>query len=167
MTYTGNVYEAVDTALVSFSRPGLSDLNIAETVPELIEESGLIKIKGKESYTVNLPGTFRLGGSVDLGSIAHIGVDMVAPFNNVPGSFDEFAWGIGGDIKIFNRIVLMAGYTGGAGYDNQIPIGINFVLREGTFEAGISSRDAVTFLRITSQQSQVRLALLEFVFNSN
>jgi len=147
MTYNGNVYEAVDTALVTFDRTGLSDLNIAETVPDLIEESGLIKIKGLESYTVSLPGTFRMGGSIDLGEIAHLGVDMVAPFNDVPGSFNQFAWGIGGDIKLFKRVVLMAGYTGGAGYDNQVPIGINFVLNEGSFEAGISSRDAITFFK--------------------
>lgn len=147
MTYSGNVYEAQDTLLVEFSREGLTNLNIAESVPELIEESGLIKIIGKSSHTVVLPGTFRLGGSVDLGRIAHIGVDMVAPFNQVPGSFNEFAWGIGGDVKIFKRIVLMAGYTGGAGYDNQMPIGINFVIKEGRFEAGISSRDAITFFK--------------------
>lgn len=147
MTYTGNVYEAVDTALVSFSRPGLNSLNIAETVPELIEESGLIKIQGKASHTVKLPGTFRFGGSVDLGNIAHIGFDMVAPFNDVPGSFDQFAWGIGGDLKLFNRIVLMAGITGGAGYAQQVPLGINFVTKNGGFEFGISSRDAVTFFK--------------------
>ena len=147
MTYTGNVYESVDTALVTFNRPGITSLNVAEAVPELIEESGLIKVVGLESHTVTLPGTFRLGGSIDLGEKAHFGVDLVAPLNTEPGSFEQFAWGIGGDIILFKRIVLMAGFTGGSGYDNQLPIGINFVLREGAFEFGISSRDAVTFFR--------------------
>ena len=45
----------------------------------------------------------------------------------------------------------MAGYTGGAGYDNQMPVGINFVLKEGAFEAGISSRDASNIFLKMSQ----------------
>lgn len=148
MTYTGNVYEAVDTLVVDFSNAGLADMNVTNSVPEMLEESGLLKIRGKESFTVSLPGTFRMGGSIELGKIAHLGIDMVAPFNKVPGSFNGFAWGMGGDIKLANgAVTLMTGITGGGGYDLQMPIGINFALKGGTYEFGVSSRDAVTFFK--------------------
>lgn len=148
MTYTGNVYEAVDTLVLSFSNSGLADMNITNSVPEMLEESGLLKINGKESFTVSLPGTFRMGGSLELGKIAHIGIDMVAPFNDVPGSFNGFAWGVGGDIKLAKgAVTLMTGVTGGGGYDLQMPIGINFAIKGGTYEFGVASRDAVTFFK--------------------
>jgi len=148
MTYTGNVYEAQDTLLVNFSNSGLADMNITNSVPELLEETGLLKINGKESYKVSLPGTFRMGGSIELGKVAHIGIDMVAPFNNVPGSFNGFAWGVGGDLKLAKgAITVMTGVTGGGGYDLQMPVGINFALRGGSYEFGVASRDAVTFFK--------------------
>ncbi len=146
MTYFGNIYEASDTLLVDFYRPGMDDMNIANTVPEMLEETGILNIRGKESFTTALPATLRFGGSLDIGQIAHVGIDLVAPFNDVPGSFNGFAYGIGGDIMLFDRkIILMGGFTGGGGYAAQIPIGINFSLREGSYEFGIASRDAITF----------------------
>jgi hypothetical protein len=148
MTYTGNVYEAIDTLVVDISNSGLQDVNITNSVPNLLEDTGLLKLKGKESFTVSLPATFRIGGSIELGKVAHFGIDLVAPLNDVPGSFNAFSWGVGGDIKLFKgSIVVMTGMTGGGGHSVQIPLGINFVLKGGTYELGIASRDAVTFFR--------------------
>ncbi len=148
MTYTGNVYEAEDTLLVNFSNEGMSDMNITNSVPNLLEESGLLKIHGKQDIKVSLPGTFRMGGSLELGKIAHIGIDMVAPFNQVPGSFNGFAWGVGGDLKLAKGLVtIMTGVSGGGGYDLQVPVGINFAFKGGSYELGVASRDAVTFFK--------------------
>jgi len=148
MTYTGNVYEAKDTLVIDISNAGMSDINITNSVPNLLEDNGLLNLKGKEEFTVSLPATLRLGGSVELGEIAHLGIDLVTPFNSVPGSFNGFSWGIGGDVKLFKGvIVLMSGMTGGGGRSFQIPLGINVVLKEGGYEFGIASRDAVTFFK--------------------
>ena len=40
---------------------------------------------------------------------------------------------------------LSAGYFGGGVYRRNIPVGINFILGDGTYEVGISSRDALSF----------------------
>lgn len=146
MTYTGNVYEMVDTLVVSYSQDGLDDMNIANSIPEMLEESGLFKLNGLSEIKVALPGTLRLGASLELGKVAHIGVEIVAPFNAVPGSINGFAYGIGGDIKLADgKVILMAGVTGGGGYDMQLPLGINFCFGGGAYEVGVASRDAVTF----------------------
>lgn len=146
MTYTGNVFEAVDTLVVSYSRDGLQDMNIANSVPEMLEGSGLFTLKGLTEKKVTLPGTLRFGASLELGKVAHIGAEIVSPFNDVPGSINGFAYGLGGDIKLAQgKIILMAGLTGGGGYDTQVPLGINFCLGGGAYEVGIASRDAVTF----------------------
>lgn len=147
MTYSGNVYEGVDTLVVSYSSQGLQDMNIANSVPELLEESGLFKLRGVEETKISLPGTMRLGAKLDLGKIARVGVDLVAPFDRtIPGSVNGFAWGLGGELGLAQgKIYLMGGVTGGGGYDFQVPLGINFVLGGGAYEVGIASRDAVTF----------------------
>jgi hypothetical protein len=146
MTWDGNVYTAGDSLVVSYSQDGLDDLNIANSVPELVEDSGLLQISGQQEYKMTLPGTLRAGASIELGKIAEIGGEIIAPFNDVPGSINGFAWGLGGDLRLMDRkINLMAGVTGGGGYDLQVPLGINFVLGGGTYEVGVASRDAVTF----------------------
>ncbi len=41
----------------------------------------------------------------------------------------------------------LGGVTGGGGYDLQMPVGINFAIRGGSYEFGVASRDAVTFFK--------------------
>ncbi|MBN4072598.1 hypothetical protein JYT74_01030 [Crocinitomix catalasitica] len=146
MTWDGNVYTAGDSLVIDYYQDGLDDMNIANAVPEMLEESGLLQISGQEEYKMTLPGTLRFGASIELGKLAEIGAEMIAPFNDVPGSVNGFAWGLGGDVKLVGgKIILMLGLTGGGGYDYQLPMGVNFVLGEGSYEFGIASRDAVTF----------------------
>ena len=147
MTYTGNVYEGVDTLVVSYSSDGLQDMNIANSVPELLEETGFFKLQGQQETKITLPGTIRFGASIDLSKYAQIGIDLVSPFDKeLPGSVNGFAWGIGGDVILADsKIFISAGVTGGGGYDIQVPLGINFVLGGGAYEVGVASRDAVTF----------------------
>lgn len=165
MTYNANVYEAQDTLLVDYSNQGLQDMNITNSVPNLLEEGGLLKLKGRQSYTVKLPGTFRMGASFDIGNIARVGIDMVAPFNQVPGSFNGFAWGIGGDVKLAKGLIyLSTGYTGGGGYDNQLPVGINFVLKGGSYEFGVASRDAITFFSENKPTLSAAMGFARFRF---
>lgn len=150
MKYTGNVYEGTDTVFVNYSSDGLQDMNIANSVPEMLEETGLFNLQGRAETTIKLPATMRFGASLEISKFAHVGIDLVAPFDNtLPGSVNGFAWGIGGDAIIpigeSSKMFLMTGLTGGGGYDIQVPLGINFALRGGAYEVGIASRDAVTF----------------------
>ena len=146
MTYTGNVYRIVDTLVVSYDQDGLDDMNIGEAPAEMLEEAGLLTIEGQAERTIKLPGQFRMGASIELGKFIEVGGELVAPFNDVPGNVTEFAYGLGGDVKLFGgKVFLMAGLTGGGGYATQIPLGVNFVLGGGAYELGIASRDAVTF----------------------
>ncbi|MBD3636788.1 MAG: hypothetical protein HUJ25_05545 [Crocinitomicaceae bacterium] len=149
MKYTGNVYEGTDTLIINYSSPGIKDMNVANSVPEMLESTGLFNLRGREETTIKLPATMRFGASLEIAKVAHVGVDLVAPFDKtLPGSINGFAWGIGGDIIIKagnSQIFLMTGVTGGGGYDYQVPVGVNFVLGGGAYEVGIASRDAITF----------------------
>ncbi|MEZ4923378.1 MAG: DUF5723 family protein [Crocinitomicaceae bacterium] len=149
MKYTGNVFRGTDTLVVDYAALGLEDMNISNSVPEMLESTGLFRLQDVKDTIIKLPGTMRAGASIELGTIAHVGADIAAPFNReLPGSINGFAWGLGGDIIVpagESRIFFMAGVTGGGGYDIQVPLGVNFVLKGGAYEVGIASRDAVTF----------------------
>jgi len=100
-----------------------------------------------------------------LGKIAHVGIDLVTPFNSVPGSINGFSWGVGGDVKLLKGVVvLMTGITGGAGRSVQMPVGVNIVLKEGSYEFGIASKDAVTFFKDNAASLSVAMGFARIRF---
>lgn len=146
VTYKRNVYKVRDSILGDMTLNGLANYNITNSLNTLLEDGGILSLEGQDEYVVNNPATVRIGGSLKIADIAHVGIDIVAPFNtDNPGSLVNPVYSIGGDIKPTPWLILSAGYFGGGIYKNNIPVGINFVLGGGAYEVGISSRDALSF----------------------
>jgi hypothetical protein len=146
INWTGNVYQLKDTLMVSLTSAGVQNLNLFNQLKNILGPDGMFKVTGQQSYNTQLPGMVRAGASVTLGKIAHLGVDFVIPVvNNVPGTLNNPLIGIGGDISPIPWFKLQAGFVTGGNYAYQIPLGIIFVAPGGTYEAGVASRDAVTF----------------------
>jgi hypothetical protein len=144
--YTRNVYSLKDTLVADMSLAGISDYNITDAIEPLLQDGGLFTISGEEEHVVRNAATFRLGASIDLGKILSLGFDFVAPFNrDTPGSLANGVVAFGGDFKPVKWLAISAGYLGGGIYKNNVPVGINFILGGGTYEFGISSRDALSF----------------------
>ena len=144
--YKRNVYSVRDTLVSNMSLSGLDDVNITNSLSPMFEEGGFLSLEGKESYTVKNAANFRLGASLDLGKFASLGFDLVAPFDSgIPGSIVNPIYSVGMDLNVVKWLTLSAGYFGGGIYKDNIPVGINFVFGDGTYEFGISSRDAITF----------------------
>jgi hypothetical protein len=92
-----------------------------------------------------------MGASLDIGKIAKVGVDFVAPFDRQnPGSFVNPVISIGGEIRPVKWLALSVGYFGGGIYRNNVPVGINFCFGGGTYELGVSSYDALSFFKDNS-----------------
>lgn len=146
VTYKRNVYTVLDSIVGEMSLNGLSNYNMTNSLDQLLADGGLLRLVGKEQFTVQNAANFRLGASIDFGKIASFGVDFVGPFDNTnPGSLANGVISIGGDIKPVKWLCLSAGYLGGGIYKHNIPVGINFILGGGTYEFGISSRDMLSF----------------------
>ena len=147
VTYIRNVYTVKDTILGEMSLPGLGDYNVTEGMNQLLEEGGILNLFGEEEIVVANPATFRLGGSIELvKNMVNVGVDLIVPFDSqAPGSLQNAVFSLGGDIRPMKWLQLSAGYFGGGVYRRNIPVGINFILGDGTYEVGISSRDALSF----------------------
>lgn len=147
VTYTRNVYRVKDSIVGSMSLNGLEDYNVTSSYEQFLEDGGILALEGQEQYSIPNAATFRMGASIDFGRIASIGIDVVAPFDRTnPGSLTNGVVSVGADIRPIKWLTLSAGYLGGGIYKHNIPVGINFVLGGGTYEFGISSRDALTFL---------------------
>jgi hypothetical protein len=112
---------------------------------DILGENGLFKYDGVSSLTVKLPTTMRLGASMKFGKILELGTDIIIPMNDEASNFNKAIIGFGGDVQPIKWLRLQAGFMTGGNYDFQIPIGITFIAKNGTYEAGFASRDAITF----------------------
>ena len=56
-------------------------------------------------------------------------------------------------------MAISCGYFGGGIYKTNIPVGVNFILKDGGYEFGISSRDITSFF---SQNSHSLSAAMGF-----
>lgn len=145
MTWDGNVYTVKDTVLYDTQNPGLENYNLFGQMNDFMGENGLFKYQGIASRTVKLPTTLRFGASIKFGKIVELGTDIIVPMNETAANFNKAVIGFGGDIKPLKWMRIQAGFMTGGNYDFQIPIGVTLIAKNGTYEAGIASRDAVTF----------------------
>jgi len=146
VTYNRNVYTVRDTLVVDMSSAGLENYNVTNSIESFLNEGGIFELVGQDKYTVRNAANYRLGAMLSFGKLARLGIDVVGPFNvDNPGSLQNPVISIGGDIRPAKWVRISAGYLGGGIYKHNIPIGINFILGNGTYEFGVSSRDALTF----------------------
>lgn len=165
VTFRRNVYSTRDTLLVDLSLAGLNDDNITETVNQLLKDGGIMTLEGEEKYVMQNPADFRIGASYQPFKFLNFGFDLVAPFNKEnPGSLQSAVFSFGGDIRPVKWLQLSVGYFGGGVYKSNIPVGINFILRDGTYEVGISSRDALSFFLKNSHSVSAAFGFARFRF---
>jgi hypothetical protein len=146
VTYNRNVYRMKDTLVFDLALDGLSDYNVTQSANQFLRDGSIFELEGQEQYVLKNAANFRFGASLDLGKIARFGFDMVAPFDRTnPGGLVNPIFSFGGEVRPVKWIALSAGYFGGGIYRNNIPVGINFIIKDGTYEFGVSSYDALTF----------------------
>jgi hypothetical protein len=165
VTYKRNVYRVADTLFGDFSLSGLSSEDITKTVNQMLQEGGLLKLEGQEKYVLANAADFRLGASLKFKEFAHFGIDFVAPFNkDNPGSIQNAVIAVGGEFRPAKWLALNVGYFGGGIYKSNIPCGITFILKNGGYEFGIASRDALTFFTKNSNSISGALGFARFRF---
>lgn len=147
VVWDGNVYEAQDTIIFDIRNDGFNSLNVVEEVEHLAGKDGVFKQQGVRSETIALPTNIRMGLSYAFSEKVQVGADFLLSLNEAPGSFRKPVYGVGGDYSPFKWLRLSAGYMGGGNYYHRIPLGITFIVANGTWEAGIASRDMLTFVR--------------------
>ncbi len=168
MKWTGQAYSVKDTVLTEFESGGFDSYNYPAEISEVVSDGDLFTFEAEDELKVALPSTFRFGASIDfIENKLHIGADVVVPLNNVPGNFEQPIIGLGGDFRVMNWLELETGFNYGGNTQKRLnmPIGITFhVGQSGTWEAGVASRDIITWLRNNGPNVSAALGLLRFRF---
>ncbi len=164
MTWDGNVYELNDFAFTEYSDDGVETLNFVEQIFDLASPESFFKWNGAESIITKLPTTLRLGAGLKVNDMVRVGGDMVFPLNDAIVSYDKGIIAIGGQIKPLPFLILSAGIQQGGGYGTKIPAGIIFQVGEGTWTAGLSSRDVVTYFTENDPVISASWGFLRFRF---
>lgn len=165
VTYTRNVYKINDTLFSNISLNGLSDYNVTQSVQQLLNDGGILSLQGQEKYILKNAADFRFGASMEFGKVLSFGFDVVAPFNSDnPGSIVNPVYAFGGEVRPLKWLALSIGYFGGGIYKSNIPVGVNFILRDGAYEFGVSSYDALTFFTKNSNSISAAFGFARFRF---
>lgn len=168
ITWDGNVYTVKDTFMYSTTNAGLKNYNVFGQMKDILGKNGLLKVEGQQTIKTKLPGVFRTGASIELGKYAELGVDCIFPLNgdnpDVVGQIKKPLIGFGGDFKPVKWLKLQAGFITGGNYKYSVPIGIIIVAKEGSYECGIASRDAITFFTQNGPTLSLSTGFLRFRF---
>jgi hypothetical protein len=164
ITWDGNVYTAQDTLLIDTQDAGLESYNIGTQLGDLAGNNGIFQWNGLTTKKVNLPTMVRAGASLRFSDKIEIGCDLLLPTNTVPGSLEGAMFGLGADITPIKWLNLSAGFVTGGNYDFQIPIGITVIAGNGGWEAGVASRDAITFFAKNGPTLSLSMGFMRFRF---
>ncbi|MCB0763795.1 MAG: DUF5723 family protein [Flavobacteriales bacterium] len=164
INWTGNVYTANDGSLVDLATDGLDNYNFFEGIEDFATNSGLLEWEKGKDRRVPLASTARIGLGRVFGELAEIGVDVVLPLNDEPGSLMEPVIGVGGDVRPFQWVQFSMGLVTGGTYDTKLPVGVTFIAGDGTWEAGVASRDAITFFTDRNPTVSLSMGFLRFRF---
>ncbi len=164
ITWKGNVYTIKDTSLFSTTNEGLTSYNIPAQLKDIIGKNGLMQLVGEKERVVQLPGTVRAGASFAFNKLLEVGVDAVIPLNDVAGNYKKAMISLGADVMPLKWLKLQAGFVTGGNYDFQIPLGLMVILKDGTWEAGVASRDAITFFVQQGPTLSMAMGFMRFRF---
>jgi hypothetical protein len=163
ITWDGNVYKADDDTLFSLKTAGFNSYNLFNEADNFVGDNGIFNWSGVTSVKTNLPTKMRLGASYELiEDKLNMGVDIVSPMNQVSGNIEKMLIAYGVDFKILKWATISTGFYSGGNYGFNIPVGLTVNTPSGSWEAGIASRDAVTFFTNNNPTLSLAFGFLRF-----
>lgn len=162
--WTGNAFRGTNAVLENLTTNGLENYNLFDGIDDFVTNSGLLEWDKVSSQRIALPTNLRVGGGYIVNEQIEVGLDVLVPLNDAPGNFEKPLFGIGGHVMPVKWLQLSAGISGGGDYGTKVPLGITFIAGQGTWEAGIASRDVVTFLASEDPTLSLALGFLRFRF---
>ncbi len=167
INWEGNVYTLdSSTVLASTTAAGMDNYTMAteDDMGQLVGQEGIFEWGGEDAKKISLPTTVRLGASLQVGEKAHVGVDMVFPGKDVPGSFNQSTLSIGGDIRPLPWLMLNGGMIFLGNNDFSVPMGITLIAGNGSWECGVASRDMHTFIAKNGSTLSLSMGFMRFRF---
>jgi hypothetical protein len=148
INYKQKIYKGNDAQTQTlYVEEGLDPQNFEDDIRELLSTDQFITFVEEKEVKINNPGTVRIGGSFMPIKQIQVGMELIVPYNKSnPFGLESTITAFGIEIRPVKWLALTAGYWSGGNYTGQIPLGINFILRDGRYEFGLSSRDLYSFV---------------------
>ncbi|MDX9751702.1 MAG: DUF5723 family protein [Flavobacteriales bacterium] len=162
ITWTGNVYTARDGDLIDLATAGLENYNLIHGIEDFATNSGFLDWEAGQRTKRPLPAMGRFGLGRTLGDRVELGAEVALPLNEEPGSLASPVVGVGGDVRPVEWLQLSTGLSAGGGYGLKVPVGITFIVGNGTWEAGFASRDVVSFFTRPHPTLSLSMGFLRF-----
>lgn len=162
MTWDGNAYSAKDDTLYTLDSPGFTSYNFFDQAEVITSELGILNWEGLAEKRVATPGMLRVGASYVVPDKAEVGLDVVLPLNDVPGTIAKPQFSLGGEYSPVKFLTLQAGVVTGGNYDTRLPMGLLFRLPSGQWEGGFASRDVLSFFSQDTPTVSLAMGILRF-----
>lgn len=164
LTFDGNVYRSSDTLVHDIESIGIESYNVFGEFDVFAGKDGVFEWTGEEERKVTLPTQARIGIAYFASEKVRLGLDMAAPLNEQPGNLDRFAFAMGGEYLATQSIRISAGIGAWDNYNFRVPMGVNFVVGEGTWEFGVSTRDITYFFKQDKPNMSLAAGFMRFRF---
>ncbi len=161
VTWTGDVYTALDDTVITSRNDGWDTYNVIDESTNMFGD-GTFEWGGEVERKVKLPTVMRVGASMVFADPIEVGFDMIVPFNDFTGNYQKAIFAVGADIKPAKWLILSTGFTTGGNYGFNLPVGLRIAVPSGNWEFGIASRDAVTFFSKNDPTISLATGLLRF-----
>lgn len=164
ITFDGNVYQSADAPVFDIETQGIDSYNVFNNFDSFVGDDGAFPWVGKREQKVQLPTQFRTGLGYFHDEKLRIGLDLAFPLNEEPGNIEKMAFAFGAEYLVASSVSLSAGIGAGDNFGFRVPLGVNFVVGEGSWELGVASRDMMYFFRDDRPNLSVVMGLLRFRF---
>lgn len=145
MTWDGNVYELNNSLLTEFTESGAETVDVVDELLNFASPEGLVDWVGAEARTTTLPAIARLGVGYVVNEKLRLAADAVMPINDNVVNYDSPIYAFGADVTPLRFVRLSAGFIAGDNRASLVPVGLTFIMGEGTWEFGLASRDMITW----------------------
>lgn len=164
MKWNGNVYTSPDSTVNGLDENGFDNYNIFDQADEFISDVGIFEWTGVSKIKKKMPSTLRMGAGYVFSKRLELGLDVTLPMNDEPGSIIDPVIAFGGRVNPAPWLGISLGVTTGGLYDTRMPAGILFVVPNGTWEAGFSTRDLLSIVGSETPTIGLCGGLLRFRF---
>jgi len=162
--YTGNlvtINDAVKDSLINFF--GINIATIFSDLDTLFNAKGFFHYLPAGEQKVNLPTQMRIGAAMHLTKQIDIGVDLIQPFNDVPGTIGKTSFAGLFNFSPSKNFKLSTGFVGGGISDFNIPVGISFSLvPDQLWQMSIGTGDIISWVKQNRPTISISLSLLRF-----
>jgi hypothetical protein len=161
--WDGNLYTINDQLLVDYVQEGAESADLITELLNFNSPENALQWEGTATRTKKLPTTARLGAGFKINDKLRLAADAVIPVNDEVVNYENPIIAVGADFKPVPFIQLSAGMVNSGGQEEtKIPVGITFIIGEGRWEAGMASRDMITWFTSNNPTASLSFGFLRF-----